>query len=77
VPIVSSGRAAKILSKKWLQKFDYLPDAFVVEGPEAGGHLGFKPEQIDDPAYNLEKLVKNVIVSSQVCGFPISRVGEP
>jgi len=63
VPIVSSGRAAKILSKKWLQKFDYLPDAFVVEGPEAGGHLGFKPEQIDDPAYNLEKLVKNVIDS--------------
>jgi nitronate monooxygenase len=63
VPIVSSGRAAKILCKKWLQKFDYLPDAFVVEGPEAGGHLGFKPEQIDDPEYNLEKLVKNVIDS--------------
>lgn len=61
VPIVSSGRAARILCQKWLQKFNYAPDAFVVEGPEAGGHLGFKPEQIDDPEFCLENLVKNVI----------------
>lgn len=63
VPIVSSGRAAKILCQKWLQKFNYAPDAFVVEGPDAGGHLGFKPEQIDDPEFCLEKLVKDVIES--------------
>ena len=61
VPIISSGRAASLLCKKWLQKFDYLPDAFVVEGPKAGGHLGFKPEQLDDPEFSLEKLVKSVI----------------
>ena len=60
-PIVSSGRAAKIITKKWLSRFDYLPDAFVVEGPKAGGHLGFKPEQIDDPDFRLEKLVEEVI----------------
>lgn len=60
-PIVSSGRAAKIITKKWLSKFDYLPDAFVVEGPKAGGHLGFKPEQLDDPDFRLEKLVEEVI----------------
>lgn len=61
VPIISSGRAAKIICKKWLAKFDYLPDAFVVEGPNAGGHLGFKAEQLDDPNFSLENLLKDVI----------------
>ncbi len=61
VPIISSGRAAKIMCTKWLQKFNYLPDAFVVEGPEAGGHLGFKPEQIDDPVFGLEQLIVEVV----------------
>ena len=61
VPIVSSARAAGIICKKWISKFDYLPDAFVVEGPKAGGHLGFKPEQIDDPEVSLEKTVPEVV----------------
>ena len=61
VPIVSSGRAAALICKKWIQKFNYLPNGFVVEGPKAGGHLGFKPEQLDDPTFSLENLVKNVL----------------
>lgn len=61
VPIISSARAAGIICRKWLSRFDYLPDAFVVEGPKAGGHLGFKPEQIDDPEFSLEKTVPQVI----------------
>ncbi|MCG6187752.1 NAD(P)H-dependent flavin oxidoreductase [Maribellus maritimus] len=61
VPIVSSGRAAEILCKKWKQLYDYLPDAFVVEGPKAGGHLGFKREQLDNPDFALEKLVPEVV----------------
>jgi Dioxygenases related to 2-nitropropane dioxygenase len=61
VPIVSSARAAKTVARWWQEKYRYIPDAFVVEGPLAGGHLGFKPEQIDDPAYRLEKLVPEVI----------------
>jgi nitronate monooxygenase len=61
VPIVSSGRAAKLICRKWLSKYNYLPDAFVMEGPMAGGHLGFKPEQLDDPAFKLENLVHEVI----------------
>ena len=62
VPIVSSGRAAKILAKRWIDKYNYVPDAFVVEGPMAGGHIGFKLETIDDPAYTLENLVKEVLL---------------
>lgn len=61
VPIVSSGRAASIICKKWISKFDYIPDAFVVEGPKAGGHLGFKREQLDDPKFSLEEILPEVI----------------
>ena len=61
VPIVSSGKAAKIISQKWLNDYNYMPDAIVVEGPKAGGHLGFKPENIDNPEYSLENLLKDVI----------------
>ena len=61
VPIVSSGRAARIIAKRWAEKYDYTPDAIVVEGPMAGGHLGFSPEQIDDSEYALENLITDVI----------------
>ncbi len=61
VPIVSSGRAAEIICKKWKDIYNYLPDAFVVEGPKAGGHLGFKREQLDNPDFALEKLVPDVV----------------
>ena len=45
VPIVSSAKACKIIINSWLKQ-DKLPDAVVVEGPLAGGHLGFKFEDI-------------------------------
>ncbi len=61
VPIVSSARAVGLICKRWLHKFDYLPDAFVVEGPRAGGHLGFRVEQISDPEYALEKLIPPIL----------------
>jgi len=61
VPIVSSAKAVKIITKWWKEKYDYLPDAFVVEGPLAGGHLGFKKEQIDDPKYKLENIISEVL----------------
>lgn len=61
VPIVSSARAASIIAKRWFEKYKYVPDAVVVEGPKAGGHLGFDLEQINDPKYSLENLVVEVI----------------
>lgn len=60
VPIVSSGRAADLICRKWKDNYDYLPDAFVVEGPKAGGHLGFKLEQINDPGFSIERLIPEV-----------------
>jgi nitronate monooxygenase len=61
IPIVSSARAAKIICEKWKSNYDYLPDAVIVEGPKAGGHLGFKEEQINDMDYSLEKLVPEIV----------------
>ena len=61
VPIVSSGRGAKLLAEKWKSIYNYLPDAFVVEGPKAGGHLGFKKEQIEDENYSLENILPEII----------------
>lgn len=60
-PIVSSGRAAKLLCNKWKEQYDVLPDAIVVEGPKAGGHLGYKAAQITDPAFSLEAIVPEVV----------------
>lgn len=66
VPIVSSGRAAKILCSKWKDQYNYLPDAIVLEGPMAGGHVGFKRNQLDDPDFTLENLLDDVIAEVEV-----------
>lgn len=61
VPIVSSARAASVLCKKWMSRFGRLPDAFVLEGPKAGGHLGFKAEDIASPQFALEELLPSTV----------------
>ena len=61
-PIVSSGRAAKLISKIWIDKHNYVPDIIVVEGPEAGGHLGFKENELDESVRpKLEDITKDVL----------------
>lgn len=61
VPIISSAKAARIICKRWMSRYHKLPDAFVVEGPMAGGHLGFSTEHIEDPDYALEKIIPEVV----------------
>lgn len=61
IPIISSAKAARVIIRRWYEKFSYLPDAFVVEGQKAGGHLGFKPEQLGDPDFSLEKIIAEVV----------------
>lgn len=46
-PIVSSAKAAKVILQNWLKKAGRAADFIVIEGPEAGGHLGFKKEQVN------------------------------
>lgn len=63
IPIVSSARAAVLIFKSWSKKYKDIPDAVVVEGPKAGGHLGFKAEQIDDPDFALERILPDVVAA--------------
>lgn len=61
VPIVSSVRALKVITKKWIDKYNYIPDGFVVEGPLAGGHLGFSNEHIESPDFSLENIIIPIV----------------
>lgn len=49
-PIVSSVKSAQVIFKYWMKKFDRVPDLVVIEGPKAGGHLGFSYEQLEQYA---------------------------
>jgi len=61
VPIVSSDRAARLIFSYWQKNFNDVPDAVVVEGPKAGGHLGFKNDHIFDPEFALESILPPIV----------------
>ena len=46
IPVVSSLKAVSVICRRWLKKNQRLPDAVLVEGPQAGGHLGFRAEEV-------------------------------
>jgi len=77
VPIISSAKAARAICKRWIRDYGRKPDAFVVEGPKAGGHLGFKTQaDIDNPNNELEKLVTAVVAEVKNYGnIPIMAAG--
>lgn len=61
-PIVSSLKSFDVISKYWLKKYNKFPDMVVIEGPLAGGHLGFKQEELADiEALCYEEEVKKII----------------
>ena len=61
-PIVSSLRCCKLIVNHWMKKYDYIPDMIVIEGPEAGGHLGFKNEELtEENKPKLEDITKEVV----------------
>lgn len=65
VPIVSSKKAANVILKMWDKKDHVVPDAIVIEGPKAGGHLGFKKEELDhidemDYDCEIQKIIETV-----------------
>jgi nitronate monooxygenase len=65
IPIVSSAELAGFMCKAW-QRYNHLPDAIVVEGPKAGGHLGYSYEQLTDSefvSHGLEQIIPKVIAA--------------
>lgn len=62
IPKISSAKAVKLILRHWLKQYGRAPDAFVVEGPLAGGHLGFHKEDLEKEAFNLESLLTQTLV---------------
>lgn len=61
-PIVSTVKSASVLLKYWDKKHHRMPDLVIIEGPQAGGHLGFSREQVesfDQETYGEE--IRNII----------------
>jgi nitronate monooxygenase len=76
IPIVSSARAARTITRYWADQYQRVPEAVVVEGPKAGGHLGFSREQLDAPECQLERLVPDVVEALKPYGdIPVIAAG--
>lgn len=60
VPIVSSAKAASLITRVWDRNHQTAPDAVVIEGIEAGGHLGFKRKELDEPSFNANETIQAV-----------------
>ncbi len=58
-PIISSAKAGNILLKMWDRRYKRMPDFIVIEGAEAGGHLGFKKDELLSYTY---KAVKDIVI---------------
>ncbi|NUP99204.1 MAG: nitronate monooxygenase [Armatimonadetes bacterium] len=76
VPIVSSARALELICRRW-ERHGVRPAAAVLEGPLAGGHLGWKTrEEIEAPENQLERLLPPVLEAAAAHGgFPVIVAG--
>lgn len=62
LPIVSSARVAELILRVWDRRYERTADAIILEGPLAGGHLGFSEEQLNHPEkYSIDKLLPEVL----------------
>ncbi|MDU2489097.1 MAG: nitronate monooxygenase family protein [Clostridium celatum] len=61
LPIVSSSKATKLILSYWNKHYNRVADGIIVEGPEAGGHLGFKADTIENDIVNFDNNVKDII----------------
>lgn len=77
-PIVSSQKALELILKVWTKRYDRVPDFIVVEGPLAGGHLGFKLDELkSNSTQSLEEIVFEVkeTLNQQNLDIPIFGAG--
>lgn len=70
VPIVSSARSLKLICRKWMKDFNRVPDAVVVEGMKAGGHLGYSSEQLEKNSPTLDETLVDVLQFTQQLPTP-------
>lgn len=71
IPILSSGRAVDVVLRRW-ERSQVIPDAIIVEGPLAGGHIAWKTlEEANNPANHLENLLADVFQTLEKKGLKI------
>lgn len=76
VPIVSSAKALKIICKRWIDRYNKIPDAVIVEGPLSGGHQGFKYEDCFKDEFQLENIIPSVLSEAKKHGnIPVIAAG--
>ena len=63
-PIVSSVKSAKVICKLWDRHYSKSPDMVVIEGPKAGGHLGFSKDEVEN--ITDEEYDKEIVAIKQV-----------
>jgi len=62
LPIVSGLKSAQVICRYWEKRYGYYPDGVVIEGPLAGGHLGFSPEQLQDiEGLDYDNVIRSII----------------
>jgi NAD(P)H-dependent flavin oxidoreductase YrpB (nitropropane dioxygenase family) len=71
VPVVSSARTLQIIYRKWMKSFNRSPDAVIIEGNRAGGHLGYSLEQITQNSPTLDETLADVLQFTQQLPRPI------
>ena len=61
LPIVSSVKAAKLILNYWKKHYNKIADGIIIEGPKAGGHLGFKSDTINDEIISFDENVIKIL----------------
>ena len=73
-PIVSSLKSLNVICRMWERKYKKVPDLVVIEGPKAGGHLGFSREELDtftDESY--DGVIRSIIEKVKEYGEKFSK----
>lgn len=64
-PVISSAKAFKVVVGRWIKKYGKVADLVVIEGPKAGGHLGFKAEEVENIENFDDEIVKILEMKKQ------------
>ncbi|MTD39244.1 nitronate monooxygenase [Erwinia sp. CPCC 100877] len=72
-PIVSSNKAAKVLLNTWKKRYNTTADFVVIEGPEAGGHLGFKAESLSESIEQMDDEIVKIVATVNAFGEQFDR----
>lgn len=75
-PVVSSEKAVSVILKRWEKRYQTTADFVVIEGPKAGGHLGFSREDLEkdaDKTLDFDDEIKKIIDTVNKYGEQFNR----